>query len=108
MQRDAHFQSLLLHIAQSTEKKKETQSSDSTISHLFLRVPDKGAPCHVPPSGPLWRDSPSPEPMVHLFIHIESPVKELSHEMGVKHMVTHVGRRPTYNGVHFGSMWGSL
>jgi len=43
---------------------------------------------YVPLTEPLWRDALSPEPMVYLFIHIESPFKELSHEMGGKHAVT--------------------
>jgi hypothetical protein len=63
-------------------------SPEETKSHLFLRVSSKGSPLHVLPTESPWRDVSSPELVVYLFIHIESPVKELSHEMCGKHAVT--------------------
>ena len=57
------------------------------------------------------RDAPSPEPMV-LLIHLymsESPVKELSQEMGEKQSPSteaHADGRPTYNGMRPGSPKG--
>jgi hypothetical protein len=41
-----------------------------TKSNPYLKVPGKGAPIHVPPTGPLGRHAPFPEPMVYSFIHI--------------------------------------
>jgi len=84
--REMPISTALFYTSLRAPEKKE--SPDKTKSHLFLRVPSKGAPLHVPPTEPLWRDALSPEPVVYLFIHIESPVKEVSHEMGGKHPVT--------------------
>jgi hypothetical protein len=105
MERDAHFQSLLLHIAQSTEKNKHSlliQQNLTFFSESLIKEP----PHHVPPTWPLWRDSPSPEPMVHLFNLIESPVKELSHVMCGKHMVT-IHRSPCgqKSYIQWGAVW---
>jgi hypothetical protein len=55
------------------------------------------------------RDAPSPEPLVYSFIHIypsESPVRELSHEMVGKRMVTvHGAARRQKAYIPWGVVW---
>ena len=91
-ERDAHFQSLLIHIARSPEKKKTKTKKllHTKISHLSLKVPGKGAPLLVPQQGPYGQRC-SVSRANGLFVHLypsESPVKELSHEMVRKPTVT--------------------
>ena len=98
MERDAHFQSRLLHVSWSPQYTR----CNKTKSHLPLKFPVKGTP--------MERDDLFPEPLIHLFIHIsQSP--QLSHKMG-KHKVTihgaHMDRRPTYSSLRPGSLRGSF
>ena len=71
MERDARFQSHLLHVSRSPQYTR----SNNTKSHLPLKVPSQGAPSAWSPNGtPMDRDALFPEPMVHSFIHIsQSP-----------------------------------
>ena len=89
MNRDAQFQSRLLHISWNPQW---TRSSDKTKSHLPLQVPGKKAPpppTHLwsPNRAPIERNAWSPQPVVYSYLS-ESPVKEPSHETWGKHMVT--------------------
>ena len=72
--------------------KTEATSSHKTKSHLSLKVPVKEPlPCS-PNVVPMERDVPSAELMFYSFIYIsESSVKELSHKIGRKRMVTFQG-----------------
>ena len=81
----------------------------------FLSKPAvKKRPLRGLPKGNLWRKR-SVSRANGLFIHsylLESPVKELSHEIGEKIWSSptehHVDRRPTYNGVRPVSPRGSF
>ena len=73
--------------------------------HLSLRVPCKGAPSVFPNRVPMDRDTPSPEPLVYVFIHSVSYVclpdspKRSPLTYGEKHKVTVHGaprRRKAY------------
>jgi len=67
---------------------------------------------------PMDRDTPSPEPLVYLFMHSlihvclpESPKRSLLHmgkNIRSQSMEPHADRRPTHNGVRPGSPTGSL
>jgi len=85
--------------------------------YLSLRVPGKGTPSMFPNRVPMDRDTPSPEPLVCLFIHLfmyvcQSPQKGSLLQMGknITSLSTepHADGRPTYNGVWPGSPRGSL
>jgi len=104
--RDAPFQSLLLYIAWSPEKKS---SPDKTKSHLSLKVPCKGAPLTVLPTGPLWREMP----LVYSLVQISqsprlrsSPMKWGENIRSPPSMEPHMDRGPTYTGVWSGSARG--
>ena len=108
MERDAHFQSLLLHTSRSPQK---TRSSDKTKSHLSL-LPVKEPPSTFPQWGP-YRERCSVSGANGLFIHLylsESSVKELFHKIGGHvqslSMEPHMDGRPTYYGVQPGSSRG--
>ena len=75
----------------------KAKSPGKKKTHLSFKIPVKEPPLHVPPNGAaMERDAPFPEPVVYSFIHMsqESLVKELSHEIGGKHMVTVHGTPP--------------
>jgi len=64
----------------------EPYSKHPLITHLSFKAPSNVAPSMFPNKVPMGRDALSPEPMVYSFIYMsESPVKELSQEMGEKH-----------------------
>jgi hypothetical protein len=98
----------------------ETFASHSLKIHLSLRVPSKGPPSMFPNKVPMEIDTPSPEPLVYLFIlsFIHScmsdgvPKKRALLHVGKNirspSMEPHADRRPTYNGVWTGSPRGSL
>jgi len=46
----------------------EPSTSHPLKIHLYFRVPDKGAPSMLPNRVPMDRDTPSPEPLVYLFM----------------------------------------
>jgi hypothetical protein len=84
---------------------------------LSLRVPCKGAPSMFPNRVPLDRDTPSPEPLVYLFIHSFMYVCRNLQKGALLHMGKnirspstefHVDRMPTYSGMRPGSPRGSL
>ena len=83
--------------------------------YLSLRVAGKGAPSMFPNRVPMDRDTPSPEPLVYLFIpsfmHVcWSPRKGaiLHMEKNIRSPSTepHADGRPTYDGVRPGSPRG--
>jgi hypothetical protein len=85
--------------------------------YLSLRLPGKGAPSMFPNRVPMDRDTPSPEPLVYLFIHsfmyvCRSPQKGDLLYMGknIRSPSTepHADGRSTYNGVRPGSPRGML
>jgi len=88
-ERDALFQTLLIHISRRPQK---TRSPDKTKSHLHPKVPGSGAPpLHGPPQRGPYGERYSVSKTSGLFVHLypsESPVKELSHENRVKDTVT--------------------
>ena len=66
MDRDVHFQSLLLHSFWSPKKR----SPDETKSQLSLKVPGQGAPQpHFPNRAPMERAALFPQPVIYSFIH---------------------------------------
>ena len=78
--------------------------------YLSLRVPGKGAPSMFPNRVPMDRDTPSPEPVVYLFIHsfihvclLESPNRSPP-TYGEKHLVT-VHRAPCRRKAYI--QWGA-
>jgi hypothetical protein len=89
MERDSCFQSLLFHIFRSPNKQVLLIKQNFT----FLSV----SPVKDPPAwsfnGAIIESVPLPKATVYLFIHSfirisESPVKEMSHRTGGRHMVT--------------------
>ena len=84
----------------------EPSTSHPLKIHLSLRVPSKGAP--------MKRDTPSPEPVVYLFMYVcqSPPKKEPSYKMGKNIMSLstepHAAESSTYNGVLSGSPRGLL
>ena len=92
----------------------EHSTSHPLKIHLSLRVPGKRAPSIFPNRVPMERDTPTPEPLVYLFVYIcQSPQKmEPSYKMGknIRSPSTepHAGRRPTHSGARPGSPRGLL
>ena len=76
--------------------------------HLSLRVTSKGAPSMFPNRVPMDRDTPSPEPLVHSFIHVclpESP-KRSPPTCGENHKVTvHGALRGRKAYIQWGVAW---
>jgi len=66
MERDARFQSLLVHIARNPEKTKKKTSYKK--SHLSVNVPGNGAALYVPQQGP-YGERCSVSRASGLFIH---------------------------------------
>ena len=75
-------------------------------------MPSKGAPSVFPNRFPMDRDTPSPEPLIHLFIHSFTYVCRRPQKGALLHMGKnirspstdpHADGRPTYNGVQPGS-----
>jgi hypothetical protein len=94
----------------------ELSSTHPLIIYLYLKsqIPGKGAPPHLAQQGPFGERccvSRANGLFIHLYLS-ESPVKELSHEIGENirspSMDSHLGRTLTYNGVWPGSPWGSF
>ena len=83
------------------------------VKKISLKVPGRGSPLHVPPSGvPMERDALSPEPMVYSFIYVcwSSQKGPLPRNAGKTY--SHCPQSPTqmegHNGVCPGSTRGSL
>jgi hypothetical protein len=83
---------------------------------LSLRVPGKGTPSMFPNRVPMDRDTPSPEPLVYLFIHsfihsfirvcLPEPPKWSPPTNGEKHKVTvHGAQRRQKAYVQWGAAW---
>jgi hypothetical protein len=100
MERDARFQSLLLHI-----------HGKNKISPFSQKSPVKEPPSMFPQRGP-YRERSSVSRAIGWFIHTflsESPVIELSHKIGGKQTVTvHRAARRHKAYIHCGSPRGSL
>ena len=106
------------HIPQWEPYRERQLSMEPSTSHplkirLSLRITIKGAPSMFPNSVPMERDTPSPEPLVYLFIFVcQSPHKGALLHMGKNirslSMEPCTDRRPTHNGVRPGSLRGSL
>jgi len=73
-----------------------------------LKVPSKGAPFYVPPTGSLWREMLRPQGQwfIHSFIFVGVPKKEPSHEMRRKHTVIVHGAPPERKSyIQCGTAW---
>jgi len=76
--------------------------------YLSLRVPGKGAPSMFPNRVPMDRDTPSPDPLVYLFIHsfihsrLPKSPKRSPPTYGDKHGAPR-RQKPYFNGVRPGS-----